>query len=76
MKYPPWAREAAKPTHASRNTGVVMDHLAPAYVPPENTALFKVTEPGWYAFADHHMPVLGPFKSSEECMEVIKKAPA
>jgi hypothetical protein len=53
-----------------------MDHLAPAYVPPEDAGLFKVTEPGWYAFDDDHIPVLGPFGSDEECLEAIKKASA
>jgi hypothetical protein len=36
-----------------------MDHLAPAYVPPENAGFFRVKEPGWYAFDDDHIPVLG-----------------
>jgi hypothetical protein len=36
----------------------VMDHLAPAYVPSEDTGLFRVKEPGWYAFDDDHLPVL------------------
>jgi hypothetical protein len=29
--------------------------------------LFRVKEAGWYAFNDDHIPVLGPFKSDEEC---------
>jgi hypothetical protein len=53
-----------------------MNHLAPAYVPAEDAGLFKVTEPGWYAFDEDHTPVLGPFKSDEECLEAIKKASA
>jgi hypothetical protein len=53
-----------------------MDHLAPFYVPPEDAGLFRVKEPGWYAFDDDHMPVLGPFSSNEECEEAIKKAMA
>ena len=49
---------------------------SPAYVPLEDTDLFKVKEPGWYAFDDDHIPVLGPFNSIEECVEAIKKAVA
>ena len=51
-----------------------MNHLAPAYVRPEDASLFRVKEPGWYAFDHDHIPVLGPFKSDEECLEAIKKA--
>jgi hypothetical protein len=53
--YPP---PSARPglTRPKRQ-GVAMDHLAPAYVPPEDAGLFKVTEPGWYAFDDDHTPV-------------------
>jgi hypothetical protein len=51
-----------------------MNHLAPAYVRPEDASLFRVKEPGWYAFDHDHIPVLGPFKSVEECLEAIKKA--
>ncbi len=51
-----------------------MNVPAPAHVPPEETHLFKVKEPGWYAFDDDHIPVLGPFKSIEECVEAIRKA--
>jgi len=36
-----------------------MNHLAPAYVPPEDAGLFRVSEPGWYAFDDDHNAVLG-----------------
>ena len=49
---------------------------APAHVPPGETNLFKVKEPGWYAFDDDHIPLLGPFNSREECVEAIKKAVA
>jgi hypothetical protein len=52
----------------------VMKVTAPAYVPREHADLFKVTEPGWYAFDDDHIPVLGPFNSREECVEAIRKA--
>jgi hypothetical protein len=48
-----------------------MNHLAPSYVPPEEAGLFRVREPGWYAY-DYDTPVLGPFKSDEECLEAIK----
>jgi hypothetical protein len=47
---------------------------APAYVPREDTELFKVTVPGWYAFDDDHIPLLGPFNSREECVEAIRSA--
>jgi hypothetical protein len=50
-----------------------MKVTAPAYVPREDTDLFKVTEAGWYAFDDDHIPVLGPFNSREECVEAIRK---
>jgi hypothetical protein len=40
-----------------------MENPAPAYLPPEDTDLFRVQEPGWYAFDDDHRPVLGPFSS-------------
>jgi hypothetical protein len=53
-----------------------MDHLAPVFVPPEDTGLFRVKEPGWYAFDDDHMPVLGPFETSEECAQAIVEAMA
>jgi hypothetical protein len=53
-----------------------MKDPAPVYVPPEDTDLFKVKEPGWYAFDDDHIPVLGPFNSRKECVEAIKQAPA
>lgn len=53
-----------------------MKDPTPVYVPPEDTDLFKVKEPGWYAFDDDHIPVLGPFNSCEECVEAIKQAPA
>ena len=49
-----------------------MNHLVPAYVPPEDAGLFRVSEPGWYAFDDDHNAVLGPFNSDEECVEAIK----
>jgi hypothetical protein len=57
---------------AGRKTGGAMNHLAPAYVPPEDAGLFRVSEPGWYAFDDDHNAVLGPFNSDEECVEAIK----
>jgi hypothetical protein len=53
-----------------------MVHLVSSYVPPEDAALFKIQEPGWYAFDDDHRPVLGPFNSNEECLDAIKKAQA
>jgi hypothetical protein len=49
-----------------------MDQLLPAYVLPEEASLFRVKEPGWYAFDHDHIPVLGPFKSDEDCVEAIK----
>jgi hypothetical protein len=57
---------------AGRTSGGVMNHLSPAYVAPEDAGLFRVFEPGWYAFDDDHIPVLGPFNSDEECVEAIK----
>jgi hypothetical protein len=49
-----------------------MNQLLPAYVLPEEAGLFRVKEPGWYAFNDDHIAVLGPFKSDQECEEAIK----
>jgi hypothetical protein len=49
-----------------------MNHLSPAYVAPEDAGLFRVSEPGWYAFDDDHNPVLGPFNSDEEYVEAIR----
>lgn len=64
------------PSMRHRERETVMKAPAPAYVPLEDTDLFKVKEPGWYAFDDDHIPVLGPFNSIEECVEAIKKAVA
>jgi hypothetical protein len=50
---------------------LVMESPAPAYILLEDTGLFRVPEPGWYAFDDDHKPVLGPFSSRERCVEAI-----
>jgi hypothetical protein len=34
--------------------------------------MYKVQEPGWYAFDDNHVPVLGPFQSRKDCEKAIK----
>jgi len=43
-----------------------MNHFAPAYVPPEDAGLFRVSEPGWYAFDDDHNAVLGIGSSARD----------
>jgi hypothetical protein len=50
-----------------------MEHLATAHVSREDIHLFRVTEPGWYAFDDDHLALLGPFDSPEECEQAIRR---
>jgi hypothetical protein len=49
-----------------------MKHLATAHILPEDMDLFRVREPGWYAFDDDHVALLGPFNSREECEKAIR----
>jgi hypothetical protein len=51
-----------------------MKEFLAAHVAPENARLFKVEQPGWYAFDDDHVPLLGPFDSREECVSAIGQA--
>jgi hypothetical protein len=60
--------------YPSTRREMAMEAPTPAYVPPEDTTLFRVKVPGWYAFDHDHVPVLGPFNSNEECVEAIRKA--
>jgi hypothetical protein len=51
-----------------------MKELTAAHVAPEDVRLFKVKQPGWYAFDDDHVPLFGPFGSREECVSAIGQA--
>jgi hypothetical protein len=44
----------------------------PAYVHPLDTAMYKVSDPGWYLFDDNHHPVGGPFASRDDAMDALK----